>query len=180
MDGARVRVGAQPAGPDAAHRAGALALALIVGTARPPGATHVQLTPVLRQTSRPRSGMDAQAPVRRPDLECRRGPSGHAVRVRCFGRALAGRQDASPGHERTPHEMNRRGCLVAALAALSWVHARAQSDSPAELRLRAELDSFAASVGRQPPPAGGVLFVVSSSSRLLTPVKRARAATRPP
>ena len=69
--------------------------------------------------------------------------------------------------------MNRRGCLVAALAALSWIHARAQSGSPAELRWKAELDAFAAADGRQPPPPGGVLFVGSSSIRMWTGLEKA-------
>ena len=69
--------------------------------------------------------------------------------------------------------MKRRRWLVAAPAAPGSVHARAQSGSPAELRWKAALDTFAAADGRQPPPPGGVLFVGSSSIRMWTGLEKA-------
>ncbi|MDP1688049.1 SGNH/GDSL hydrolase family protein [Hydrogenophaga sp.] len=61
--------------------------------------------------------------------------------------------------------MKRRAWL---LAAAVWLSApvRAQTSAPAEQRWKSELEAFAAADRKQMPPAGGVLFVGSSSIRM--------------
>jgi lysophospholipase L1-like esterase len=68
--------------------------------------------------------------------------------------------------------MKRRGFLLA--TALSPLILRAQSLS-AEQRWKKELDAFAAADRQQMPPAGGVLFVGSSSIRFWTGLETAFA-----
>jgi lysophospholipase L1-like esterase len=54
------------------------------------------------------------------------------------------------------------------LAAAVWLSApvRAQTSAPAEQRWKSELEAFSAADRKQMPPAGGVLFVGSSSIRM--------------
>lgn len=61
--------------------------------------------------------------------------------------------------------MKRRAWL---LAAAVWLCApvRAQTSAPAEQRWKSELEAFSAADRKQMPPAGGVLFVGSSSIRM--------------
>lgn len=61
--------------------------------------------------------------------------------------------------------MNRRAWLLVALTWLTTA-ARAQAGATAEQRWKSELDAFAAADRKQMPPAGGVLFVGSSSIRM--------------
>lgn len=70
--------------------------------------------------------------------------------------------------------MNRRAWL---LVALSWLTtaARAQAGATAEQRWKSELDAFAAADRKQMPPAGGVLFVGSSSIRMWSGLETAFA-----
>jgi lysophospholipase L1-like esterase len=68
--------------------------------------------------------------------------------------------------------MKRRGFLLA--TALSPLILRAESPS-AEQRWKKELDAFAAADRQQMPPAGGVLFVGSSSIRFWTGLETAFA-----
>ncbi|MBT9466170.1 GDSL-type esterase/lipase family protein [Hydrogenophaga sp.] len=70
--------------------------------------------------------------------------------------------------------MNRRAWLLVALAWLTpavW----AQAGATAEQRWKSELDAFAAADRKQMPPAGGVLFVGSSSIRMWSGLETAFA-----
>ncbi|MDP2016278.1 GDSL-type esterase/lipase family protein [Hydrogenophaga sp.] len=70
--------------------------------------------------------------------------------------------------------MNRRAWLLAAAVWLSppvW----AQAGATAEQRWKSELDAFAAADRKQMPPAGGVLFVGSSSIRMWSGLETAFA-----
>ncbi|MES2842769.1 MAG: GDSL-type esterase/lipase family protein [Pseudomonadota bacterium] len=70
--------------------------------------------------------------------------------------------------------MNRRAWLLVALTWLTTA-ARAQAGATAEQRWKSELDAFAAADRKQMPPAGGVLFVGSSSIRMWSGLETAFA-----